>query len=90
VWTAGYRARGDHSDGAEVLVPDPESRLLALLGTAPPPSVRALPGDSQDSLADVIQDARDRQASSLQRAFAATLRHVPFPLRGVVKKMLLG
>lgn len=69
---------------------DPESRLLTLLGTAPPPSVRALPADAQNSLADVIQDARERQAQSLAQAFAATLRHVPFPVRGVVKKMLLG
>jgi hypothetical protein len=76
--------------GVEVLMPDPDTRLVGLLGGAPPASVRALSDSARESLADAIQDARDRQGESLDRAFAATLRHVPFPLRGMVKKMLLG
>jgi hypothetical protein len=36
----------------------------------------------------VIADARRHQARSLAEAFEATLKHVPFPVRGVVKRVL--
>lgn len=60
------------------------------LGAAPPASVAALPESTRTELAQVLHEARRAQARSLAQAFEATLHHVPFPIRGVVKKVLLG
>ncbi len=64
--------------------------LHELLGAAPPPGVGALSEDDRAQLLAVIQHARRKQAEDLEASFHATLRHIPFPLRGVVKKALLG
>jgi len=69
---------------------DPDDRLRELLHAEPPAGVLALPEDARAELADLIADARRRQAKTLEEAFAATLKHVPFPVRGIVKKVLLG
>jgi hypothetical protein len=69
---------------------DADERLRRLLGSEPPARVRELPEAARTQLADVVEDARRRQAASLEEAFGATLRHVPFPLRAIVKKVLLG
>ena len=69
---------------------DPAERLRQLLGADPPAGALALPPDAQGELADLIAEARRRQSRSLEEAFAATLRHVPFPVRGLVRKVLLG
>lgn len=69
---------------------DPDERLRALLGDDPPPSVGALGEDARSALADVLEGTRRRQAASLEQAFAASLKHVPFPIRGIVRKVLLG
>jgi hypothetical protein len=63
--------------------------LRALLDADPPASVAALPSAVQEDLAAVIADARHRQARGLAEAFEATLRHVPFALRGIVKRVVL-
>jgi hypothetical protein len=67
-----------------------DERLSKLLGAAPPPGVQQLPEPVRAELADLVEDARRRQAAGLEEAFAATLRHVPFPVRKIVKKVLLG
>jgi hypothetical protein len=69
---------------------DADDRLHTLLGGDPPASVRALDDDTRAALADLIADARKRQGESLEAAFAATLKHVPFPVRGIVKRVLIG
>jgi len=69
---------------------DADERLTALLRGAPPASVSALDERSRGALADLIEDSRKRQAAGLEESFAATLKHVPFPVRGIVKKVLLG
>ena len=66
------------------------TELADLLGAPSPASVAALPPDVQADLAAVLADARRTQAAGLQQAFQEALRHVPFPVRGVVKKVLLG
>lgn len=71
-------------------MPDPDDDLRALLGADPPASVRAMSADARAELADILRDAKRRQASALEEAFAATLKHVPFPVRGIVKKVLIG
>jgi hypothetical protein len=68
-------------------MPEPDDDLRALLGAEPPASVRAAdPGE----LASILREARQRQARTLEEAFTATLKHVPFPVRGIVKKVLMG
>jgi hypothetical protein len=65
-------------------------RLRDLLGTDPPESILALDDAVLSRLASVLADARDRQAADLAAAFDATLKHVPLPARGLVKRVLLG
>lgn len=66
------------------------SDLADLLGGPVPDGVAALSEDDQARLARLIAAAREKQAADLEDAFAATVRHVPFPVRGLAKKMLLG
>jgi hypothetical protein len=70
-------------------MPDPEPTLSTVLGTEPPPSVAALPAAVQQQLADAIVAARRQQSADVQHSFEATLRHVPFALRGIVKRVVL-
>jgi hypothetical protein len=67
-------------------MPEPDE-LRTLLGADPPASVRAA---DQVELAALLREARQRQARTLEEAFVATLKHVPFPVRGIVKKVLMG
>jgi hypothetical protein len=64
--------------------------LTELLGTPLPTGIEALPDPARAELVDVIRAARRKQAADLEAAFHATLKHIPFPLRGVVKKALMG
>lgn len=69
---------------------DPGERLRVLLHGPPPDSVAALSDADRTALADVLDEALRRQDESVLEAFTATLKHVPFPLRKVVKKVLMG
>lgn len=71
-------------------MPDPDDDLRTLLGADPPASVRALPPAERAELADILRAAKQAQARTLEQAFVATLKHVPFPVRGIVKKVLIG
>jgi hypothetical protein len=64
--------------------------LAELLGAEPPASVRALDPGAQAELTEIVADARQRQARALEDALTAAMRHVPFPVRGIVKKVLFG
>ena len=64
--------------------------LRDLLGGDPPASVQAFDEHARAALVAVLVDARDRQAQAIDEALAATMRHVPFPVRGIVKKVLFG
>jgi hypothetical protein len=69
---------------------DADQRLRAVLGGPPPDSVLVLDERARATLADLLEDSRRRQSRTLEQAFAATLKQVPFPVRGIVRKMLLG
>ena len=69
---------------------DSDARLRALLGGDPPESVRTLDAERRDALAALVADARQRQGRALEVALTAAVQHVPFPVRGVVKKVLFG
>lgn len=64
--------------------------LADVLGDEPPVAIAALPEADRHALVAVIEAARERQAADLAESFTRTLRHIPFPLRGVVKKVLIG
>jgi len=66
-----------------------EDPLTRMLGAGPPAAVAALDEAVRAELATVIAEARRKQGADLQEAFAAALKHVPFPVRGIVKKVLL-
>lgn len=66
-----------------------DTALLAALGAAPPPGVAALPGEVQVDLAEKVQAARRHQVAQIERALDESLRLVPRPLRGVVRKVVM-
>ena len=67
--------------------PDP---LRDALGATPPASVAALPSTVRADLATRIESARRLQDRALEGSITQTLKAVPLPLRGIVKKVLLG
>lgn len=70
---------------------DPLAALeTALHGRRPPEGLAVLPADTLDALADAVYDARDQQAEQLKSALDHALRLAPWPLRGTIKKMLVG
>lgn len=75
-----------HADGGTVLV----RTLAETLGEEPPAAVSALPGEVQARLAGQIEDASRRQAAAMEAGVKTALKGVPLPLRGVVRKALLG
>jgi hypothetical protein len=70
--------------------PHADPQLDTLLRADPPPSIAALPEQARAELARVIADARRRQAQELVASYDAALRHVPAPLRRLVRKVLTG
>jgi hypothetical protein len=70
---------------------DPLAALeTALHGRRPPEGLAALPADTLDAIADAVHEARDHQAEQLKGALDHALRLAPWPLRGTLKKMLVG
>ena len=67
-----------------------DEQLRTLLRADPPPSILALPDHGRAELARVIAAARRRQAQELVDSYDAALRHVPAPVRRLVKKVLSG
>jgi|GEM_PF-6977573 len=60
--------------------------LAEMLGSRPPASIEALPDDQRQTLADTLRRARRAQAAALATAGDESLRYVPAPLRGAVRK----
>lgn len=69
---------------------DGVAQLRDALRSEPPAGIAELPDETLADLAGLVRDARHRQAAALREAFEATLRHVPFPVRGIVRKVLVG
>ncbi len=64
--------------------------LTELLHDAPPPSVAALPEPSQRRLAELLVAARARQQQQGDESVERALKGVPLPVRGLVRKALVG
>lgn len=67
---------------------DVDERLRGLLNADPPESLLALDPADRAELADVVAEAMRRQTQSLAESFDAALRHVPLPVRAIVKRVL--
>lgn len=68
----------------------PESDLAAVLGEAPPASVSALPAETLARLADQVATAKRRQEGEMEASVKSAIAGVPFAVRGIVKKALMG
>ncbi|KAA0091497.1 hypothetical protein CIW49_30485 [Mycolicibacterium sp. P1-18] len=67
------------------------SRPLAeVLGEEPPAAVGALPDEVLTRLAAQVEAASRRQAAAMEAGVKTALKGVPLPMRGVVRKALLG
>ncbi|MFL6159400.1 MAG: hypothetical protein ACJ72D_25225 [Marmoricola sp.] len=64
--------------------------LAQVLGATPPDSVRALPAETLARLADQIAAAKRQQALDMDASVKVAIAGVPFAVRGIVKKALLG
>lgn len=53
-----------------------------------PPGIAALGPEAEQRLQGLVDAARERQSAELRRALDDTLRIVPRPLRGLVRKMV--
>ncbi len=71
----------------------PADRLDLLrdqFGDALPAGVAALTDAELDDLADIVAEAQEAQAVALDAAIGHTLRFLPWPLSGIVRKVLIG
>lgn len=66
------------------------AELTRLLRRAPPREVAALPPDALRDLSTAVRQARERQADELLAALETGLKLAPRPLRGVLRKVLVG
>ncbi|MBK1789246.1 hypothetical protein [Prauserella cavernicola] len=60
--------------------------LAEQLGSPLPPGIEALAEEHKEALGDALRQARRRQAAALSSAAEESLSHVPFLLRGAVRK----
>jgi hypothetical protein len=65
-------------------------RLTGLLGGPVPAAVAALPDEDLERLADQITTARRRQSDRLDASARKAVSGVPLPVRGIVRRALLG
>lgn len=65
-------------------------QLTGILGTPVTDGVAELPEETLTRLAGQIAAARERQTAMLDDAVGQALRGVPLPVRGIVRKALLG
>lgn len=66
------------------------AELTRLLGGRPPKEVAALPPDAIRDLSTAVRAARERQADELLAALDTGLTVAPRPIRGVLRKVLVG
>ena len=64
--------------------------LSAELGSVAPEGLSALNDEELAELASCLRQAKRAQREQIRRAFDGALSHVPFLLRGPLKKMLGG
>lgn len=65
-------------------------KLTGLLGGPVPTAVAGLPDDVLDRLTSQVESERVRQSELIDAAARKAVAGVPFPVRGIVRKALLG
>jgi hypothetical protein len=68
----------------------PVDELAAILGSAPPASVAALPEETLTRLTTQVATAKKQQQAAMAESIEVAIAGVPFAVRGIVKKALLG
>lgn len=69
---------------------DAPMTLSEVLGDRPPDSVAALSSQVLERLANQIEQARRHQAEVMAESVRVAVKGVPLPVRGIVRKALLG
>lgn len=64
--------------------------LRAALGADPPPALSALSDAELVDLVAALEEADTAQSAALDDAIGHTLRFLPWPLNGIVKRILVG
>jgi hypothetical protein len=85
--TRRWRSIASHGTFA-AMRDDPLTMLEAELGAAPPAAIAALDQEHLCLLAELLRQAKVREAEALAAATEQALSHVPWVLRGLVKKAL--
>lgn len=67
-----------------------QDELTRALGAPPPDSVSALPAATRTRLAEQVEAAKKRQDADLEKSVKVAIDGVPFAVRGIVRKALLG
>jgi hypothetical protein len=70
--------------------PDPGQVLRSRLDDPLPDRLWSLPDDQLADLAAALDDAHAHQSAALDRSIDQALRFIPWPLRVVVRKVLIG
>lgn len=65
-------------------------RLAEVMGAKPPASFDHLTAKERALLAGYAQGALDRHLAAVEEAEENILRYVPGPVRGTVRKLLMG
>ena len=68
----------------------PPDRLAEALGGRDVEGLERLPRKVRDELAGLVDGARADQTAALEASLDASLRIAPWPLRGVLRKVLVG
>ena len=69
---------------------DPLADLTEALGRRPPEALASLPRHALDDLSSAVHEARATQAEHLAAALDRALKVAPRPLRGALRKLLVG
>lgn len=69
---------------------DPRQALRARLDEPLPARLWTLPDEQLADLADALEEAHARQSTALDHSIDRALRFIPWPLRVVVRKVLIG
>jgi len=68
----------------------PDAELATILGSDPPATVSALPAETLARLAEQVATAKTQQQATMEESVQVAIAGVPFAVRGIVKKALLG
>ncbi len=67
-----------------------DAELIKVLGDTPPATISALPPETLARLAEQIGTAKQQQAVDMEKSVQKAIAGVPFAVRGIVRKALLG